>query len=726
MVAVTSTNFKEDTWHAYLPRLMARNLLDRNDPDYFSPEFSRNLSLTRTLALDELLMSEAACMSVDHPRRMSELHRAIKQEVLFSNTDLMVPDTVELLSALQGNSTGRLGVVDGAQSCSDELLRRNEVPVCVAGEAVKLRYLSETLALPYVVFSLFLIDSSTNYFYAVPIFLRALEEAYFDMMNSPEATNVFVHLCRSLARYSSRLQLWQNLDEDVMLLVLAHVLNPPSAVPHRPAVHQRLGFHKIPMGLYKEKLRGGLVGLPTVVDFLFTNWKVVFANMWSIPPIIPNAPRSTANGVAMNIFCGLSVETALRWGLVETSVFPIRTEPTTPKSVAQPFIHLVKETAKERQLRMQTLQQKASDQAGKKNRNNRQFMLPNTDLWAVSYPGKSYLEVVYKATHDVPSQVPVIRDMFAKQVQDCFRQLTKSSAWRVHHIRVPVSGLVNGVVTAREVKFSASRLSVDPEYMATMASRVAKAGVVYIDAAGVCNDASGDAAGGSHGGMMRFDDLVTVLSGQGSQYTGDNEQYGGDSAMVIEQDPTRSDVERLVVGSTLSNAVGQALRKQGKTSIYLPISIHFSLLASIRGLSVPSAASDSVEPVADLLATERLPLSIGDADVVSRLLCSTVWGSRQAGDELWSCARQSESRQNCILYEAESHLETARVHYRTQNLVSAYEQLGVASIIGSDYTANRSSTVGKEPPPSPWGKPFEVVPAMLRMRYSLAGRRSVY
>ena len=148
MAAVRSTNYKDEMWHAYVPRLLTRNLLDRNEPEYFSPDFSRNLSLSRTLALDELLMSEAACMSVDQPRRLSELQRAVQQEVLFSTTDLMIPDTIELLSAMQGNSAGRLGVVDGAQSCSDELLRRNEVPVCVAGETVKLRYLSETLALP--------------------------------------------------------------------------------------------------------------------------------------------------------------------------------------------------------------------------------------------------------------------------------------------------------------------------------------------------------------------------------------------------------------------------------------------------------------------------------------------------------------------------------------------------------------------------------------------------
>jgi len=706
MAAVSSTNSRDDTWHAYLPRLMTRNLLDRNHPDYFSPDFSRNLSLSRSLALDELLMSEAACMTVDRPRRLSALQRAVQQEVLFSQTDIIIPDTVELLSALQGNSTGRLGVVDGSQSCSDELQRRHEVPTCVAGETVKLRYLAETLALP------------------------ALEEAYFEMMNAPEATNVFVHLCNTLSRYSARLQLWQNLDEDVVMLVLAHVLRPPSVPPARPAVHRRLGFHKIPLGRYKDKLHGGLVGLPGVIDFLFTNWKVVYANMWSIPPIIANAPRSTANGVAMTAFCGVAVETALRWGLVETSVFPIRSEPKSPKPAAQPFIHLVRETDKERQARLQTLLQSAKEKdkssAENRDRSRRPLMLPNTDLWAVTYPGKSYLEVVYKATHDVPTQVPIIRTMFAKQVEECFRQLTKSPAWRVQQIRVPVSGQVNGVITTREVKFSASRLAVDPAYVATMASRIAKAGVVFMDAAGVVNDASGEKAGGSHGGIMSFEDLMTVLSGQGSLYADDDaagvsRPPGGEAAMVIDRDPTRSDVERLVEGSNVSNSVARVARQQGAASIYVPISIHFSLLASIRGISVPSSDTKKKEPLADLLAAEKAALTIGEPAVVSRLLCSTVWASREAGDEVWSCARQVESRQNCVLYEAESHLETARVHGRAHNLVSAYEQLGVAALIGGDYNAAQDDEAVQEVE-SPWGKCFEVVPAMLRMRCSLAGK----
>lgn len=51
-----------------------------------------------------------------------------------------------------------------------------------------------------------------------------------------------------------------------------------------------------------------------------------------------------------------------------------------------------------------------------------------------------------------------------------------------------------------------------------MKTRMGKAGVVFLDAAGVVNDVSGDKAGGSYGSMMRFDDLVSVVSGKGTKY----------------------------------------------------------------------------------------------------------------------------------------------------------------------------------------------------------------
>ena len=72
-------------------------------------------------------MSEAACMSVTHPRRLSVLQQAIQAEVIFTSQDLLIPDTIEVFSSLQRNSSGRLGMVDGGQSCADELLRRHEV-----------------------------------------------------------------------------------------------------------------------------------------------------------------------------------------------------------------------------------------------------------------------------------------------------------------------------------------------------------------------------------------------------------------------------------------------------------------------------------------------------------------------------------------------------------------------------------------------------------------------
>lgn len=125
-----------------------------------------------------------------------------------------------------------------------------------------------------------------------------------------------------------------------------------------------------------------------------------------------------ASGVSLDVYCGLSINTALRWGLVETTLFPIRTEPPPPPEPAQPFIHLVKETPQEKKARLHQQTRQDSQKRQDKQDDQKLHMLPNTDLWALNYPGKSYIEVVYKALHDIPTQVPAVREIFAQQVTE--------------------------------------------------------------------------------------------------------------------------------------------------------------------------------------------------------------------------------------------------------------------------------------------------------------------
>ena len=157
-----------------------------------------------------------------------------------------------------------------------------------------------------------------------------------------------------------------------------------------------------------------------------------------------------------------------------------------------------------------------------------------------------------------------------------------------------------------------------------MKTRISKAGVVFLDAAAIVNDVSGACAGGSQGSMMRYEELMKVVSGHGSQYN--SSSSGTDTAesthskqkrnqeqsaaQVILADPTHSDVERLVVGSTVSNAITQTVRQQNLAAIYVPITIHFSLLASVRGMAVPVTEKKKkrVDPLAALLTTEKQPL----------------------------------------------------------------------------------------------------------------------
>lgn len=79
---------------------------------------------------------------------------------------------------------------------------------------------------------------------------------------------------------------------------------------------------------------------------------------------------------------------------------------------------------------------------------------------------------------------------------------------------------------------------------------------------------------------------------------------------VIQEDPTQTDVERLVVGSTVSNAITHLARKQSLASVYVPITLHFSLLSSIRGMVVPlkEKKNKTLDPLSALLAAEKQTL----------------------------------------------------------------------------------------------------------------------
>ena len=54
-----------------------------------------------------MILSEVAFMAKDRSRRESSLQRAIEQDVVSSSNDLIIPDTIEVLSALQDNCKGK-------------------------------------------------------------------------------------------------------------------------------------------------------------------------------------------------------------------------------------------------------------------------------------------------------------------------------------------------------------------------------------------------------------------------------------------------------------------------------------------------------------------------------------------------------------------------------------------------------------------------------------------
>ena len=495
----------------------------------------------------------------------------------------------------------------------------------------------------------------------------------------------------------------------------------------------------ISLGRSSTILRGGLFGGKIVLKYLFTHWSILFGNMWAIPPFLRGAPASVGGGVFTSIFCGASLETALRWGIVpEMSVFPPKKASVPPRPQPQPFGLLVRGhrdgSLPEHQ---QAMQDQPVDGDKDKSSSKHPEFLFNEDVWSLSYPGQINLEVVIKAEHEAPASVGRIRDMFAEEIESCLHFLMNSPEWVANIVRVPVSS-TSSPTDPKVFTFSVQRLLAEEGYAAAFRKKVSKVGLAFFEGAAAMVDASGNMAGGENGGIVDISSLVKLLRGIQSKSNPRNEATGGENGEAVgtedaeegtlgeehihgqqDDDPTSQDVDRIAALGVTSDKIRKGLRM--KQRVYVPVNIRFSLLAVIRGLDIPSAraekASGSFKP---LLHAEQRHLTIGKSETMARLLASTVWLSPDAERGIWGCARKEESIHRCVYHEAKRYSEESKKYYATKDLVSAYEMAGAASIVGAELDAptasSQSSTSDK------WGSCIDSVPAMVRMSHGLAGR----
>ena len=105
----------------------------------------RSMKLTSLATRENVLLSDACtltpCYANDVDHKAMVISRLLESGAIHQSE---IPDTIEVMCGLALDWPGRLGVVNVRVCLEDELKFRREVPDCVALEAVKLRYLSET------------------------------------------------------------------------------------------------------------------------------------------------------------------------------------------------------------------------------------------------------------------------------------------------------------------------------------------------------------------------------------------------------------------------------------------------------------------------------------------------------------------------------------------------------------------------------------------------------
>jgi hypothetical protein len=556
---------------------------------------------------------------------------------------------------------------------------------------------------------------------------RSLLVAYSDIMSAPSCANPFMKIAQTMHRYSSLVQLWRVNDRNILENCLTNIIHIQHELPRAPKNSTTTRATVVTLGRHGKVLKGGLVGGRNILMYLFTNWKTLYGNMWAVPPFLSRAPPSIGSGITTSIYCGASLETAMRWGIVpETSLFPAEATCPPPSIPHQPFALLVRGRGKSEFLEMPMYDPVVDEEVGQ---NKASAFVVNEDIWSLSYPGELSLEVVIKAEHEVPLSVTHIREMFVVEIEECLRYLTTSPDWIARTVHVPISSSAS----PRDKKvfsFSVQRLLDDDNYSASFRKRAMKVGIAYVEGAVAMTDTSGNEAGGKDGGAVDFSGLMTLLRavyskserGDDGAKEGldDGEEDRGYIDGQVDDDPTMQDLPRVASYHAASTKVRKGLRMKNK--VYVPIKLRFSLLARIRGMDVPSAAAEkATDTFTPFLSEEKKKLTIGKSETVARLLASTVWLSPDAERGIWGCAMKAESVRRCFAHEASRFTQESGRCFESRDIVTAYEMAGAAAIVGADFDGENAS-FGAPRVSALIDNTIDAVPAMVRMSHSLAGR----
>jgi len=544
------------------------------------------------------------------------------------------PSTSETwdLNVLLGlNPAGKTRGIDFDIAVTDEA-NRYDVPKFMAPEGAKMRYLAETHA------------------------LRALQEGLFAAALSSEARfPPYACISDALSRGSAFLRLNGKTTDSSLSCFM---FSPMRSAGLISSLSSKIDPCKVNIS-GRKNLSGCIVAPNRVLSGLGRRIHNIFRTAWIIPPFLPHPPINPP-GMNISCFCGVALETALRW-VKPTLPLTHKTgqiiAPIAPSLPAPPSIQ--------------------------------DFVDTSEDL--LDYAGTIELEVVIRITYEHIGLEDAVSKTFAAEVNRCCQHMNLLPEWHLTTVAVTDSTSSASYADpsvdprqANDIEYSGQQVCSDQFANMKMQAAVAKSGTAVLkcglELAEHKDRPSLDSL------ILLFEDILSSLEptnskggkrgGQGGG-SGENEDYFETSGVPKSEgdgDATANDTDRICNTGIASRKIQALLRKATTTKCLVPCILRFTLLANIPHQLRNANADKTLSR-----------LAFGSDENFSRLLACTVWLSPAAGKSVWGCLSATVSSSYCLIKESERRWQASQ-HLRKKGLFAeAHQQAFISSLLAHKY-----------------------------------------
>lgn len=372
-------------------------------------------------------------------------------------------------------------------------------------------------------------------------------------------------------------------------------------------------------------LQGGIFGPELPLRIISPSAHRLHQLAYLLPPVV------CAGVSGCEYFCGISLSSALRWGIASSDF--AETAPQNIPSIMRETSFVSSSVAfSETQASQAPLHVDGAEIAS----HDHTFM-----------PGSIDLEVVSLFQLSSAGSIATVKQKFGEEVEHLVRFLQQHKHWNVTQAIVVSS-------SGRQYKFATSRLLEDAEYMLSMRKRAAREGIITIETSVLVYDpcCSND------GATNALDQLISIIRANDSS------------------DSTLNDDSRIYHDGYISQML--ASQREGTHIVYAPCTVTIQLLASMVGLHIPMDDSSNHF----LLNKQRQQFVLGSDAIVAKLTTSTLWFSPTSARTLWGYI--DKSVRECTDYQRHQNLHVFEMYRDNKNLIDACDRLRIVQLLSEE------------------------------------------